>query len=122
MCIVGYNFVCIVCSQVDPVFEGQEGGPGTLIKYNPLSNVSSAEVWNFLRAMVWPFTLGWSLGPLQAVPLQLVFFHEQSVELTDSVGWLYMLPDRINMLTTTLVKQQQRCACTTLCSAEEQML
>jgi len=38
--------------QVDPVFEGLEGGPGTLIKYNPLSNVSSPEVWNFLRAMV----------------------------------------------------------------------
>lgn len=38
--------------QVDPVFEGLEGGPGTLIKYNPLSNVSSSEVWNFLRAMV----------------------------------------------------------------------
>ncbi|KAL3157036.1 hypothetical protein ABBQ38_001284 [Trebouxia sp. C0009 RCD-2024] len=40
--------------QVDPVFEGLEGGPGTLIKYNPLSNVSSAEVWNFLRAMSVP--------------------------------------------------------------------
>ena len=40
--------------QVDPVFEGLKGGPGTLIKYNPLSNVSSAEVWNFLRAMVCP--------------------------------------------------------------------
>ena len=38
--------------QVDPVFEGLQGGPGTLIKYNPLSNVSSSEVWNFLRAMV----------------------------------------------------------------------
>lgn len=38
--------------QVDPVFEGLEGGPGSLIKYNPLSNVSSAEVWNFLRVMV----------------------------------------------------------------------
>lgn len=38
--------------QVDPVFEGLQGGPGSLIKYNPLSNVSSAEVWNFLRAMV----------------------------------------------------------------------
>jgi adenylyl-sulfate reductase (glutathione) len=37
--------------QVDPVFEGLEGGPGSLIKYNPLSNVSSAEVWNFLRVM-----------------------------------------------------------------------
>ena len=38
--------------QVDPVFEGLQGGPGSLIKYNPLSNVSSAEVWNFLRVMV----------------------------------------------------------------------
>lgn len=37
---------------MDPVFEGLQGGPGTLIKYNPLSNVSSSEVWNFLRAMV----------------------------------------------------------------------
>lgn len=38
--------------QVDPVFEGLEGGPGSLVKFNPLSNVSSAEVWNFLRIMV----------------------------------------------------------------------
>ncbi|GMH45192.1 hypothetical protein BSKO_13149 [Bryopsis sp. KO-2023] len=37
--------------QVDPVFEGVEGGPGSLVKYNPLSDVSSAEVWNFLRVM-----------------------------------------------------------------------
>lgn len=37
--------------EVDPVFEGVEGGPGSLIKYNPLSNMSSAEVWNFLRVM-----------------------------------------------------------------------
>ncbi|KAK9827682.1 hypothetical protein WJX81_008004 [Elliptochloris bilobata] len=37
--------------QVDPVFEGLEGGPGSLVKFNPLSNVSSAEVWNFLRIM-----------------------------------------------------------------------
>ena len=39
-------------SQVDPVFEGLSGGPGSLIKYNPLSNLSSAETWNFLRVMV----------------------------------------------------------------------
>ena len=39
--------------QVDPVFEGLYGGPGSLVKYNPLSNVTSAQVWNFLRAMVW---------------------------------------------------------------------
>ncbi|PRW60889.1 transducin beta 3 isoform A [Chlorella sorokiniana] len=37
--------------QVDPVFEGLSGGPGSLIKYNPLSNLSSAETWNFLRVM-----------------------------------------------------------------------
>ena len=38
--------------QVDPVFEGQAGGQASLVKYNPLSNVSSQEVWNFLRVMV----------------------------------------------------------------------
>lgn len=38
--------------QVDPVFEGLDGGKGSLVKFNPLSNVSSAEVWNFLRIMV----------------------------------------------------------------------
>lgn len=37
--------------QVDPVFEGLSGGPGSLIKYNPLTNITSAEVWNFLRVM-----------------------------------------------------------------------
>ncbi len=38
--------------QVDPAFQGADGGPGSLVKFNPLSNVSSAEVWNFLRIMV----------------------------------------------------------------------
>lgn len=38
--------------QVDPVFEGQAGGASSLVKYNPLSNVTSSEVWNFLRVMV----------------------------------------------------------------------
>ena len=37
--------------EVDPVFEGVEGGPGSLVKYNPLSNMTSADVWNFLRVM-----------------------------------------------------------------------
>ena len=37
--------------EVDPVFEGVAGGPGSLIKYNPLSNMTSAETWNFLRVM-----------------------------------------------------------------------
>ena len=42
----------MLASQVDPVFEGSDGGQNSLVKYNPLSNVSSAEVWNFLRVMV----------------------------------------------------------------------
>lgn len=37
--------------EVDPVFEGLEGGPESLVKYNPLSNITSTEVWNFLRVM-----------------------------------------------------------------------
>ncbi|PSC67291.1 5 -adenylylsulfate reductase [Micractinium conductrix] len=37
--------------QVDPVFEGVDGGAGSLIKYNPLSNITSPECWNFLRVM-----------------------------------------------------------------------
>jgi adenylyl-sulfate reductase (glutathione) len=37
--------------QVDPAFEGMDGGVGSLVKWNPLSNVTGNEVWNFLRAM-----------------------------------------------------------------------
>ncbi|XP_047330449.1 5'-adenylylsulfate reductase 1, chloroplastic-like [Impatiens glandulifera] len=37
--------------QVDPSFEGIEGGIGSLVKWNPLANVDGLEVWNFLRAM-----------------------------------------------------------------------
>ena len=37
--------------QVDPVFEGSAGGPSSLVKFNPLANVTSAEVWHFLRVM-----------------------------------------------------------------------
>lgn len=63
--------------QVDPVFEGLEGGPGSLVKFNPLSNVSSAEVWNFLRIMVRAcgaggachvLSLFWELGIARDVP------------------------------------------------------
>lgn len=39
-------------AQIDPVFEGVDGGAGSLVKFNPLSNVTSQEVWNFLRVMV----------------------------------------------------------------------
>lgn len=37
--------------QVDPAFEGLEGGPGSLVKWNPVANVAGADVWGFLRAM-----------------------------------------------------------------------
>ncbi|KAK6133291.1 hypothetical protein DH2020_032954 [Rehmannia glutinosa] len=37
--------------QVDPVFEGLDGGIGSLAKWNPVANVKGNDVWNFLRAM-----------------------------------------------------------------------
>ncbi|KAH0884163.1 hypothetical protein HID58_060259 [Brassica napus] len=37
--------------QVDPVFEGLDGGVGSLVKWNPLANVEGGDVWNFLRTM-----------------------------------------------------------------------
>ncbi|KAI3851281.1 hypothetical protein MKX03_002269 [Papaver bracteatum] len=37
--------------QVDPAFEGLDGGPGSLIKWNPVANVNGGDIWNFLRAM-----------------------------------------------------------------------
>ena len=36
------------------MFEGSDGSADSLVKFNPLSDVSSAEVWNFLRVMVRP--------------------------------------------------------------------
>ncbi|ESR62989.1 hypothetical protein CICLE_v10015162mg [Citrus x clementina] len=37
--------------QVDPVFEGLEGGVGSLVKWNPVANVKGNDIWNFLRTM-----------------------------------------------------------------------
>lgn len=37
--------------QVDPVFEGLNGGAGSLVKWNPVANVDGRDIWNFLRAM-----------------------------------------------------------------------
>ncbi|GLU23318.1 hypothetical protein SLE2022_393350 [Rubroshorea leprosula] len=37
--------------QVDPVFEGIDGGIGSLVKWNPVANVDGKDIWNFLRAM-----------------------------------------------------------------------
>ncbi|KAL1216886.1 5'-adenylylsulfate reductase 2 [Cardamine amara subsp. amara] len=37
--------------QVDPVFEGLDGGVGSLVKWNPLANVEGSDVWKFLRTM-----------------------------------------------------------------------
>ncbi|KAD4982286.1 hypothetical protein E3N88_18957 [Mikania micrantha] len=37
--------------QVDPVFEGLDGGLGSLVKWNPVANVAGNDIWNFLRTM-----------------------------------------------------------------------
>ncbi|XP_044496876.1 5'-adenylylsulfate reductase 1, chloroplastic-like [Mangifera indica] len=37
--------------QVDPVFEGMDGGVGSLVKWNPVANVKGNDIWNFLHAM-----------------------------------------------------------------------
>ncbi|XVF26056.1 hypothetical protein REPUB_Repub13aG0267100 [Reevesia pubescens] len=37
--------------QVDPAFEGLDGGVGSLVKWNPVANVEGKDIWNFLRAM-----------------------------------------------------------------------
>ncbi|MCD7451036.1 aspartic proteinase precursor [Datura stramonium] len=37
--------------QVDPSFEGLDGGVGSLVKWNPVANVDGSDIWNFLRAM-----------------------------------------------------------------------
>ncbi|KAF3788356.1 5'-adenylylsulfate reductase 3 [Nymphaea thermarum] len=37
--------------QVDPSFEGLDGGAGSLIKWNPVANANGVDIWNFLRAM-----------------------------------------------------------------------
>ncbi|XP_062088329.1 5'-adenylylsulfate reductase 3, chloroplastic-like [Humulus lupulus] len=40
--------------QVDPVFEGLDGGIGSLVKWNPVANVDGKDIWNLLRAMEIP--------------------------------------------------------------------
>eukprot|EP00271_Cylindrocystis_brebissonii_P008706 TRINITY_DN23190_c0_g1_i1.p1 TRINITY_DN23190_c0_g1~~TRINITY_DN23190_c0_g1_i1.p1 ORF type:complete len:479 (+),score=85.06 TRINITY_DN23190_c0_g1_i1:80-1516(+) len=40
--------------QVDPAFEGLDGGAGSLVKFNPVADVSSLEVWDFLRSQEVP--------------------------------------------------------------------
>lgn len=40
--------------QVDPSFEGLDGGAGSLIKWNPVANVDGTDVWSFLRTMEVP--------------------------------------------------------------------
>ncbi|KAB1215181.1 5'-adenylylsulfate reductase 3, chloroplastic [Morella rubra] len=37
--------------QVDPSFEGMNGGVGSLVKWNPVANVEGRDIWNFLQAM-----------------------------------------------------------------------
>ena len=47
--------ISITGMQVDPSFEGLDGGEGSLIKWNPLANIESADIWNFLRVMHVPY-------------------------------------------------------------------
>ncbi|ERN17395.1 hypothetical protein AMTRI_Chr02g215800 [Amborella trichopoda] len=37
--------------QVDPSFEGIDGGAGSLIKWNPVASMEGKDIWNFLRTM-----------------------------------------------------------------------
>ncbi|XP_042028236.1 5'-adenylylsulfate reductase 3, chloroplastic-like [Salvia splendens] len=37
--------------QVDPVFEGLDGGDGSLVKWNPVANSKGDDIWSFLRTM-----------------------------------------------------------------------
>ncbi|CAN7000667.1 unnamed protein product [Brassica oleracea var. botrytis] len=37
--------------QVDPVFQGLDGGAGSMVKWNPVANVERNHLWSFLRAM-----------------------------------------------------------------------
>ncbi|XP_047940567.1 5'-adenylylsulfate reductase 3, chloroplastic-like [Salvia hispanica] len=37
--------------QVDPVFEGLDGGVGSLVKWNPVANATGDSIWSFLRTM-----------------------------------------------------------------------
>lgn len=37
--------------QVDPSFEGLDGGAGSLIKWNPVADVDGKDIWTFLRTM-----------------------------------------------------------------------
>ncbi|XP_042478941.1 5'-adenylylsulfate reductase 1, chloroplastic-like isoform X1 [Macadamia integrifolia] len=48
--------------QVDPSFEGMDGRMGSLVKWNPLANVSGNDIWNFVRAMNVPFNTLHSQG------------------------------------------------------------
>ena len=43
------------------MFEGLEGGPGSLVKFNP-ANATSQEVWDFLRVMGTPVNLLHEMG------------------------------------------------------------
>ena len=55
--------------QVDPVFEGAAGGPGSLIKFNPLTSATSLEVWDFLRVMGEASPYTWNTSPSLPTPL-----------------------------------------------------
>lgn len=37
--------------QVDPTFEGVDGGIGSLVKWNPVANMEGQDIWSFLQAL-----------------------------------------------------------------------
>ncbi|WZZ34672.1 hypothetical protein YC2023_018073 [Brassica napus] len=47
---------CCRVRKVDPVFQGLDGGAGSLVKWNPVANVERNHVWSFLRAMTFRLT------------------------------------------------------------------
>ncbi|KAL0684181.1 hypothetical protein Bca4012_051029 [Brassica carinata] len=42
---------CCRVRKVDPVFQGLDGGAGSMVKWNPVANVERNHLWSFLRAM-----------------------------------------------------------------------
>ncbi|KAE9458253.1 hypothetical protein C3L33_09845, partial [Rhododendron williamsianum] len=55
--------------QVDPSFEGVDGGIGSLVKWNPVANIQGRDIWNFLRAMDVPINALHSRGRENVISL-----------------------------------------------------
>jgi len=91
--------------QVDPSFEGLDGGAGSLIKWNPVANVDGKDIWTFLRTMDVPVnSLHAQVSP--ALQLQLSFHalfacYDQlflEVQVTDNLDRLCSSGVRVHWL------------------------